>query len=203
MSSLFPMFLKLAGRPCLVVGGGTLAEAKIESLLQAGAEILVVAPRATPKVTDLASNRKLIWRSRVFVPADLNDQFLVIAATSSPNVNDAIFQEAKRQGVLCNVVDDPERCDFYYAAVVRRGHFQIAISTGGLSPALAQRIRQELEQQFGMEYESWLEQLGKTRRELLANPMDRDHRVFLLRRLASREAFREFVRRMSVQSRPA
>jgi precorrin-2 dehydrogenase / sirohydrochlorin ferrochelatase len=203
MSSLFPMFLKLAGRRCLVVGAGTLAEPKIESLLRAGAETLVVAPKATPKVTDLASNRKLVWRSRIFDPADLDDQFLVIAATSSPDVNDGVFQEAKRQRVLCNVVDDPERCDFYYPALVRRGHFQIAISTGGLSPALAQRIRQELERQFGMEYESWLEQLSRTRRELLASPMDRDKRLFLLHRLASREAFREFIQRTTVQSRPA
>lgn len=193
------MFLKLAGRRCLVVGAGTVGEAKIESVLQAGGEISVVAPKATPTVSEWASNHKLSWQSRTFDPADLDGQFLVIAATPSPEVNGFVFQEAKRKHVLCNVVDDPERCDFYYPAVVRRGQLQIAISTGGLSPALAQRIRKELEQQFEIEYGAWLEQLGTVRRELLVTPMDREGRQFLLYNLASREAFYEFVRHQPVR----
>lgn len=197
MDSLLPMFLKLTGRRCLVVGAGALAEPKIESLLRCGAETLVVAPKASPQVTRLASEQKLVWLRRPFQPGDLDNRFLVIAASSSPDVNDLVFREAKCRNVLCNVVDDPERCDFYYPAIVRRGQLQIAISTGGLSPALAQRIRQELEQQFGSEYEAWLDQLGKRRRELLIAPMDRARRHSLLHSFASREAFEQFLQTRS------
>ncbi len=191
---MFSMFLKLAGRRCLVVGGGLVAEAKIESLLRSGAAPLVVAPKATSKVAQWASEHKLLWRPVAFHPADLDGIFLVIAATSSTEINDLVFQEATRRAVLCNVVDDPERCDFYCPAVVRRGQLQIAVSTGGLSPALSQRIRYDLEERFGIEYATWLEQLGRTRRALLATPMGQARRRDLLHRLASHQAFREFVR---------
>src|SRR5215472_8364050 len=116
MSSLFPMFLKLAGRPCLVVGAGQIAGPKIESLLHAGAETVVVAPKASWEVMQLAGRERLFWRQRAFHPDDLENMFLVVAATSSQEVNDLVFREAGRRGVLCNVVDDPERCDFYYTA---------------------------------------------------------------------------------------
>ena len=104
---------------------------------------------------------------------------------------DAIFNEARQRNILCNVVDDPEYCDFYYPAVVRRGDLQLAISTNGQSPALAQRIRRELEVQFGPEYGEWLEQLGKIRQQLFASRMNPEERRRLLHELASREAFEE------------
>lgn len=189
------MFLKLAGRRCLVVGAGTIALPKIESLLNAGAQVLVVAPQAGERVRQLAAGGYVLWEARDFRPADLVGIFLAVVATSSRETNDFVFREAVGLGVLCNVVDDPERCDFYYPAVVRRGQLQIAVSTGGLSPALAQRIRQELEQHFEMEYEAWLEELARARRELLRRPMHRARRLLLLHRLASREAFSEFRRR--------
>ncbi len=121
--------------------------------------------------------------------ADLDGVFLVIAATSSREVNGTIFREAQQRNILCNVVDDPEYCDFYYPAVVRRGDLQLAISTNGHSPALAQRIRRELEIQFGPEYGEWLEELGKIRQQLFARGMNPDDRRRLLHELASREAF--------------
>jgi precorrin-2 dehydrogenase/sirohydrochlorin ferrochelatase len=195
MSTLFPMFVKLAGRRCLVVGAGTIALPKIESLLNAGAQVLVVAPQAGERVRQLAAGGYVLWEARDFRPADLVGIFVAVVATSSRETNDLVFREAVSRGVLCNVVDDPERCDFYYPAVVRRGQLQIAVSTGGSSPALAQRIRQELEQHFEMEYEAWIEELAQARRELLQRPMPPGRRLFLLHSLASREAFREFTRR--------
>ncbi len=169
MTNLFPMFLKLEGRPCLVVGAGTVAEGKIGSLLLAGATVRVVAPQANVAVQEWARTGVMRWESREFCLLDLDGVFLVIAATSSNEVNGSVFREAQRRNVLCNVVDDPEHCDFYYPAVVRRGQLQIAISTAGESPALAQKLRRELESQYGPEYEGWVEQLGKRRLHELAS----------------------------------
>jgi precorrin-2 dehydrogenase/sirohydrochlorin ferrochelatase len=183
--SLFPMFLKLDGRRCLVVGAGSVAEAKIESLLATEAAVRVVAPRSTPKVREWARAGRIEWEAREYGPGDLLGVFLVIAATGSPALHDEIYTEARRRGVLCNAVDEPERCDFYFPAVVRRGELQIAISTGGLSPALAQRLRKDLEQQFGPEWEQWLQKLGQTREELLSIPMPPEQRKRLLHQYAS------------------
>jgi precorrin-2 dehydrogenase/sirohydrochlorin ferrochelatase len=183
--SLFPMFVKLDGRRCLVVGAGTVAEGKIEGLLTTGASVRVVAPVATPKVRAWAREGRVEWEPREYVPADLAGAFLVIAATGSPTLHEDIYAEAQSRGVLCNAVDEPERCDFYYPAVVRRGELQIAISTGGQSPALAHRLRKDLEQQFGPEWEAWVEQLGRSREELMNIPMPPEQRKRLLHQYAS------------------
>ena len=187
--SLFAMFVKLDARSCLVVGAGSLAESKIPGLLEAGARVGVVAPQANAAVSGWALAGKITWQQRSFEPADLEGRFLVIAATSSSAVNETVFREARRRGVLCNAVDDPERCDFYYPAVVRRGALQFAISTGGLSPALAQRLRRELEEQFGPEYAEWVEQLGRSRQQIFSRDLQPEDRRKLLHELASREAF--------------
>ena len=198
---LFPMFLKLAGRRCLVVGGGAVGEGKIAGLLDAGAEPTVVAPEVTEKVKAWASAARVTWLERKFSPADLDGTFLVIAATSRVEVNELVFREAAQRGVLCNVVDDPERCDFYYPAVLRRGQLQIAISTSGSSPALARRLRQELEQQFSAYYGAWLEELAETRRRLLNTHLDSGQRRRWLHGLASREAFDRFVQKRAEEGR--
>ena len=192
---LFPMFLKLAGQPCLVVGAGAIAESKIASLLEAEAQLTVVAPEATAQVRLWASSNRLEWHARVFEEEDLHGMLLVVAATSSTEVHERIFDQAKRHRVFCNIADVPSLCDFYYPAVVERGALQIAISTSGQSPALAQRLRKELEEQFGPEYEAWLEELGKQRDELRAGKIDPDERKRILHELASAEAFAEFRQR--------
>ena len=179
------MFVKLEGRRILVVGAGSVGEAKIESLLETGASVLVVAPKATPRVREWARDGRIDWQPRQYGPADFGGVFLVIAATGSPALHDEIYAEARSRGVLCNAVDEPQRCDFYFPAVVRRGELQIAISTGGLSPALAQRLRKELEQQFGPEWEEWVAQLGRTREELQSIPMPPEKRKRLLHQYAS------------------
>ena len=201
MVNLFPMFLKLAGRRCLVVGGGAIGEGKIAGLLDAGAELTVVAPEVTETVKEWASAARIAWLARPFSPADLEGVFLVVAATSHAEVNDLVFREARQRGILCNVVDDPVRCDFYYPAVLRRGRLQIAISTEGANPALAQRLRQELEQQFSAEYAAWLEELGETRQRLFKTQLDVSHRRRWLHLLASREAFESFVQKRAREGR--
>jgi len=195
------MFLKLAGRRCLVVGAGRVGETKIKSLLWAGAEVRVVAPRATRTVRGWARAKKVRWEARGFRPSDLHGAFLVVAATSSADLHERIFREARRRGVLCNVVDDPARCDFHYPAVVRRGPLQIAISTSGRSPALAQHLKRELEQQFGPEYETWVEQLGEARQKMMARAMNPKRRRRLLHCLARRLAFQAFLRGRGVAGR--
>jgi precorrin-2 dehydrogenase/sirohydrochlorin ferrochelatase len=193
-ASLFPMFLKLEGRNCLVLGAGSVGEQKIRSLLDCGARIRVVAPSASGAVTEWANDGLVTWLRRPYESTDLDGVFLVVAATSSVEVNRAIFHEARQRGILCNVVDDPPHCDFYYPAVVRRGRLQIAISTAGLSPALAQRIRKQLEEEFPPAYAGWLEELGNRRESLFRAGGDPELRRKLLHRLATRESFLEFER---------
>ena len=191
-AALFPMFLKLEGRNCLVLGAGSVGEQKVRSLLDCGAQIRVIAPFASEAVQEWAKNGSLTWLQRSFEFSDLDGVFLVVAATSDVEVNHAIYREARAREILCNVVDDPPHCDFYYPAIVRRGQLQIAISTAGLSPALAQRIRKQLEEEFPPAYASWLEQLGSRREALFAAGGDPEERRQLLHRLATREAFTEF-----------
>lgn len=198
--ALFPMFVKLEARPCLVVGGSAMAESKVESLLAAGARVTVVAARVTAAVAELARLSSIVWSPREFEISDLDGVFLVIAATSDDRVNELVFREADRRNTLCNAVDQPPRCHFYFPAVLRRGALQIAISTAGLSPALAQRIRKELEAEFGPEYEEWLERLGRVRARLMRKGIDFEVRKKLLHRLASREAFDRTQARRSRQA---
>jgi precorrin-2 dehydrogenase/sirohydrochlorin ferrochelatase len=186
---MFPIFLKLERKHCLVVGAGSVAEGKIKGLLAAGAFVQVVAPKANAVIEKWADDGVLSLRAERFQPGDLDGVFLVIAATDSAELNSQVFKEAQSQKVLCNAVDDPQNCDFYYPAVVQRGDLQIAISTNGRSPALAQRLRQELEEQFSPEYAAWIAELGETREQLMATSMETEARRKLLHELASRESF--------------
>jgi len=183
------MFMKLTGRQCLVVGAGKVGEPKIGGLIDTGAHIRVVAIEATQTVREWARVGKIELELRAFSADDLNGAFLAIVATASRSLNELVYREAQRRGVLCNVVDVPEYCDFFYPAVVRRGDLQIAISTSGQSPSLAQKLRQQLERQFGPGYELWIAELGETRRLILASELDRYRKQALLHSLASREAF--------------
>jgi precorrin-2 dehydrogenase / sirohydrochlorin ferrochelatase len=189
VKSLFPMFVKLDGRQVLVVGAGRVGEPKIRALLPTGAKIRVVAHEANDAVREWARGGEVVLDERGFILSDLDHVFLVVVATSSREVNEFIFLEAQSRRILCNVVDVPEQCDFYYPAVVQRGDLQIAISTSGQSPSLAQRIRRQLERQFGPGYERWVAELGETRRRILASDLDPERKRFLLQSLASAEAF--------------
>jgi precorrin-2 dehydrogenase / sirohydrochlorin ferrochelatase len=188
VTNLFPMFLKLEGRECLVVGAGTVGEPKIAGLLDTGACVRVVALEASPAVRGWAQDGKLELELRAFSPDDLDGAFLAVIATCSRSLNESIYREAQLRGVLCNVVDVPGLCDFFYPAVVRRGDLQIAVSTAGQSPSLAQKIRQQLEKQFGPGYAAWVAELGETRRQILSSDLDKERKLELLHSLASREA---------------
>jgi precorrin-2 dehydrogenase/sirohydrochlorin ferrochelatase len=183
-SELFPAFIKLENRPCLVVGAGAIATSKIASLLRASAQITVVAPQAKAEVANLAVAGNITWHRREFHADDLRDIFLAIAATGSASVNRAVFLAAQERGILCNAVDDPPHCDFYFPAVVRRGDLQIAISTAGESPSVAQRFRREIEASLDLSLGNWLRFVGSLRRHVLANHPPSEERKKLLNLLA-------------------
>jgi uroporphyrin-III C-methyltransferase/precorrin-2 dehydrogenase/sirohydrochlorin ferrochelatase len=182
--SLLPVFLKLEGRRGLLVGAGTVALEKIGSLLKTGVRLSVVAPDAAFEIRQLASEGRLEWIQRRFEAADLDGNFLVIAATNSAEVNAAVYRGAVERGILANSVDDPPHCDFYFGSVVSRGALQIAISTAGESPAVAQRLRREIDEQLPPDLGPWLEELGILRREVLATHPADEARRLLLHRLA-------------------
>ncbi|MBW4039546.1 MAG: bifunctional precorrin-2 dehydrogenase/sirohydrochlorin ferrochelatase [Acidobacteria bacterium] len=185
--SLFPIFLKLAARPCVVIGAGKIAESKIESLLQAEASVRVIAPEALPRVMQWAEAGDLVWERRDYQGGDLAGAFLVVAGTATAEVNRAVYAEASTAGILCNAVDDPPFCDYYFPSVVRRGDLQIAISTAGESPALAQRLRKEINAALPLDTGEWLMELGRLRREVNAVAPIGEGRRLLLHDLAQRE----------------
>jgi siroheme synthase-like protein len=191
--SLLPIFVKLRDRLVVVVGGGAVAEGKIDGLFAAEARVRVVAPQVTPAIAQWIAHGKLEWRAKTYAPAELDGAYLVIAATSAPGINEAVFSETDARGILCNAVDDIEHCHFYYGSVVQRGDLQVAISTNGKSPALAQRLRLQLEKQFGPEYELWLEWLGAARELLRAGDGSADSKKVLLHHLASQPMFERFL----------
>ena len=192
--TLFPAFLKLENRLVIVIGGGSIATQKIPSLLQAGARARVISPELHPHLAEYVRRREIDWHPKPFSPDDLEGAFLVIAATSIRELNASVFAEAERRNILCNSVDDIDHCHFYYGSVLQRGDLQIAISTNGKSPALAQRLRLELEEQFGPEYAAWLEWLGAAREVLRAQSSGADAETAKrwLHLLASQPSFEEF-----------
>lgn len=185
--SLFPLFLKLTARRCLVVGAGHIAEGKIASLLEAEASVTVIAPEVDPRVEEWAASGEITLHRRAFVVEDVQGMFLVVAGTNVPEINRAVFAAAKEENALCNAVDDPPYCDFYFPSVVRRGDLQVAISTAGESPALAQQLRKELNEQLPRDLGPWLLELGRLRREVLQLEPIGEPRKLLLHQLAHRE----------------
>src|SRR5271170_3078325 len=185
--SLLPIFVKLTGRPCLLVGAGDVAVQKIPSLLAAEARLRVIAPRVGAEIAALAREGRIEVVEREFAEADLDGVFLVVAATDNPAVNTAVYQAAVDRNILCNSVDDPPHCDFYFGSIVSRGDLQIAISTAGESPALAQQLRREIDEQLPGDLGPWLHNLGELRREVLATYPAGEERRFLLHALAQRD----------------
>ncbi|MBM3474339.1 MAG: bifunctional precorrin-2 dehydrogenase/sirohydrochlorin ferrochelatase [Armatimonadetes bacterium] len=168
MRGVYPISLLIEGRCCVVIGGGSVAERKVHSLLEAGGRVRVVSPEATPEIARLAEEGRIEWRRAEGSEADLADAFLVIAATDDPGLNSRLAAAAQAAGKLVNAVDQPEDCSFFVPATVRRGPILFTISTAGGSPALAKRIRQELEQRFGPEYGQLAELLERLRPEVMA-----------------------------------
>ncbi len=144
--------LKLAGRRCLVVGGGDIGLEKVEGLLAAEGDVTLVAPDAIPALESLAAEGSIDWERRGYRPEDLGGAFMVIAATNDTDVNIGIYEDAERRAMLVNVVDVPPLCNFILPAIVRTGPLAIAISTAGASPALAKRIRNQIADEYGEPY---------------------------------------------------
>jgi precorrin-2 dehydrogenase/sirohydrochlorin ferrochelatase len=162
----YPIFLNLAGRRCLVVGGGPVAERKVEGLLQAGATVTVVSPRLTEKLESLANEKKLSRVAREYRAGDLAGCQLIFASTDDTAVNRAVYDEARELGVWLNTADDPAHCDFILPSVLRRGELQVAVATGGSSPALSKAVREELELYFTEDYAILSQIVSDVRREL-------------------------------------
>jgi uroporphyrin-III C-methyltransferase len=185
--SMLPIFLKLDGRRCLLVGAGAVALDKISSLLKTGMQLRVVAPNAHSEICRLTAGGNLEWIQRAFESSDLDGNTLVIAATDSAEVNAAVYRGSVERGILCNSVDDIPNCDFFFGSVVSRGELQIAISTAGASPAFAQRLRREIDEQLPEDISPWLEDLGQLRREVLETHPRSESRKLLLHQLAHRQ----------------
>ncbi len=188
MSDLFPLFLRLRGRRALVVGGGPMASARVGQLLAAGAVVTVIASDLMASLEDLARNGAIELRRRSLVAADITREFIiVIGTTNDPETQALLAREAERNGLLYNIVDDVEHCNFFTPAVVDRGELKIAISTNGLSPVLARRLRERIEAALPREMGNWLEQLGDLRKKLkLEIPVDFDTRKQIIEEVIDR-----------------
>jgi siroheme synthase-like protein len=207
----YPISLDLVRRPAVVVGELAVAQGKVEGLLSAGAEVTAVATGPEDLLAALEWEPSVTVIRREYRAGDLAGAFLCVASSGDPEERRAIFHEAGQRGVLLNVMDDPAHCDWAAPAVVRRGALQIAVSTGGRSPALARRLREELEERFGPEWERLAELLGEVRDESLAwlpdfherarrwqEALDLDELAALLREGRTEEARRRLVERLSV-----
>lgn len=189
---LYPLFLNLRNRTCVVVGGSEMAEGKARELMDAGASVRLIASEVTQQIFEWARCGILDWKPRFYTNGDLQDVYLVVSV-ADPETNARVFADAERQHTFCNSVDDIPNCSCYASAVVRRGPLQIAISTGGNSPALAQRLRKEFEEEFSEEYGPWVRQLGEARALLFQDKeLSTETRRKILHEQAGSAAFEAF-----------
>lgn len=173
---MYPINLDLTGQACLVLGGGSVAERKVQRLLDEGAVVTVIAPALTPALQILAEEHQLSWQRRTYQPGDETTFFLIICATDDEAVSQAVSAAAKAQGKLLNVCDVPDLCNFTLPSIVRQGDLQLTISTNGKAPAFSRWLRKHLEQHFDERYGRWMAELAAIRKEgqaLLATSQDR------------------------------
>lgn len=189
----YPVFLNLKGRLCVVVGGGDVAERKVRGLLRAGARVRVVSPEITKGLEDLTKEGRIELIRRAYRSDDLKDAFLAIAATSDMDVNRSVFDDAS--DIPVNVVDVPELCSFIVPSVVSRGALTIAISTSGVSPAMAKSIREELEDIFPEDIDSFFKFLEQIRTEIKKSGLDKQSREALFKEIGSRRVLKRLLNR--------
>lgn len=185
--SYYPICLALSGRPCLVVGGGRVAQQKVKTLLRYEASVTVVSPALTPVLQRWAGHRKIRAQRRPFHPGDVRGQWLVYGATDDPAVQRAVFRAATRRKAWVNIVDKPSLCTFIAPAQVKRGDLTIAITTGGRAPGLAKRVRQKIERTIGPEYGILLRKLERTRLVIRQTVPTVDGRKRAVHRVLERE----------------
>ena len=191
----YPIFLDLRGRRCTVVGGGPVAERKVQALLRAGASVHVISPAVTPRLALLAARKKIDLTPRAYRPGDLGGPAagrvkrprgvrLVFAATNSPETQRSVCKDAEKIGALVNAADDARESDFLVPASFAQGDLQVAISTSGASPALARRLRRQLQLTLGREYRAYLQFLREARKHVMATVPDAAHRAKIFRKLS-------------------
>ena len=185
MPQFYPVMMDLNGRNCVAVGGGEVAARKVEMLISCGANVTVVAPELEKSLQELVSAQKVKHIEALYKKDHINGACLVIASTDDTTVNRAVYDDATAAGIPVNVVDVPELCSFIVPAVVERGDLILAISTSGKSPAMAKRIRKQLQKQFGDEYATMLSLMGETRRLLMEREPDLDRRMKILSDIAN------------------
>ena len=184
MAFTYPISLDMSNQKCLVVGGGKVAERKVADLLEQGAQIEIVSPKLTETLQTLYQQKQLSWRQEVYQAAQLAGKFLVIAATDQPKINLQIARDCQALGLLVNVIDQKEAGNFIVNAHFTQGDLQIAVSTGGVSPALARQIKEQLAEEFGPEYKTMLEIVKEARQEALATITNAEKRRAFLQSLA-------------------
>lgn len=172
----YPVYLDLRDRPCVVIGGGAVAERKAIALLEAGASVTIISPALTPKLHELSDSGKINHLQKQYEEKDLSGEFLVLVATDSAEVNTRVASACRKKHVLVNVATSPEESSFIVPSVVDRGDLLIAISTSGTSPALAKKVRQDIEQKYGAEYELFLDKLSAIRKRVLEEVTDENKR---------------------------
>jgi len=166
MTSYYPIYVQLNEQPCVVIGGGKIAEGKVDGLLAANAKVKIISPELTPHLHDLVKQNQVEYAARNYQVGDLTGAFMVICATDQTDINHQVWQEASANQQLVNVVDDTPRCNFIAPAILRKGDLNIAISTGGKAPALAVRLKERLQEEIGPQYERFLELSGQLREPL-------------------------------------
>lgn len=187
MIKYYPVNLALEDKKCVIAGAGTIAERKIKRLLECGAKILVISPEITVGLKKLAKKKEIIFKRRKVGLKDLNDAYLVISATSDRKLNSVVSSYCRKRNILVNVVDSPRECNFILPSILRRGALTISISTDGISPALAKKIRWDLEQKFGAEYSKLLHIMEEIRPLALKKIKDLESRKRFFKKILQPE----------------
>ncbi|MBA3016693.1 MAG: bifunctional precorrin-2 dehydrogenase/sirohydrochlorin ferrochelatase [Proteobacteria bacterium] len=182
----YPVSLDIQNRKCLVVGGGSVGARKVMTLLECGAIVTVVSPDVAEELLELAEKKMIELKKRPYKPSDIDGIFLVIGATDNEKLNWQINKDAERQNKLCNIADRPEACNFILPSIVNRGNLVIAISTSGKSPAFAKKMRQDLEKEFGEEYDEFLQLMGAIRKKALSEKHEPEAHKQLFEQLINR-----------------
>ncbi len=197
--TFYPIFLNLVGRSCAVIGGGAVAEHKVQGLVDAGARVTVISPTVSLRLEQLAADGTIVLIRRAYRPGDLADTFLAIAASDDRRVNHTIWEESVREGGLLNAVDDLPHCHFIAPAIFRRGDLTLAVSTSGRSPALAVRVRDRLGSVLGPEYAILLDLLGDIRAAVASRLPEATTRTALWYRIIDSDAL-DLIRRGDVDA---
>lgn len=184
----YPVFLNLKNKKAVVIGGGSVAERKAQTLLSCNADVSIISPKITPRLRRLVKEGKVEYIKKGYEDKDIKDAFIVVAATNDRGINEAIYKAAERYGCLLNIVDKPESSNFIVPSVISRGDLTIAISTGGRSPALSKQIRKELQQIYGREYEIFIKTMGKIRGALLRSVPSEKTRRRIFTKLAKKQS---------------